>query len=162
MDAGRAVLITGAICLALALFLCLSPLAYPYGSMVGLGGTPGIMDRPVSISELPYALGDLLCHQDPERSIILNGNQMPICIRDVGILLGLSIGMVACGAKGFVPRSRVHLFIILALCSVTVIEWCMENYIQLPDVIRGVSGLVSGLGAGMVGTYAIHSVYEKG
>jgi hypothetical protein len=37
----------------------------------------------------------------------------------------------------------------------------MENFIQLPDVIRGVSGLISGLGAGIVGTYAIYSVYEK-
>ena len=162
MDAGRAVLITGAFCLALALILCLSPLMYPYGSMVGLGGTPGIMDRPVSLSELPYAIGDLLCHQYPERSIMLNGNQMPICVRDVGILIGLSIGLLTCGISGFIPRTRMHIIVVLALCSVTVVEWGVENFIQLPEIIRGVSGCISGFGAGMIGAYAIARTYEEG
>ncbi|MEE2758566.1 MAG: DUF2085 domain-containing protein [Candidatus Thermoplasmatota archaeon] len=39
-----------------------------------------------------YAFGDLNCHQKFERSWAINGNQMPVCARDVGIFLGLALG----------------------------------------------------------------------
>ncbi|MBK29226.1 MAG: hypothetical protein CMB49_00750 [Euryarchaeota archaeon] len=39
-----------------------------------------------------YGFGDLNCHQKYERSWVINGNQMPMCARDVGIFLGLAIG----------------------------------------------------------------------
>ena len=39
-----------------------------------------------------YAFGDLNCHQKHERSWEINGNQMPVCARDVGIFLGIAIG----------------------------------------------------------------------
>tara|TARA_B100001996_G_scaffold286799_1_gene227030 strand:- start:2289 stop:3044 length:756 start_codon:yes stop_codon:yes gene_type:complete len=39
-----------------------------------------------------YAFGDLNCHNKADRSWVINGNQMPVCVRDVGIFLGLAIG----------------------------------------------------------------------
>ncbi len=39
-----------------------------------------------------YGFGDFNCHQKHERSWTINGNQMPVCVRDVGIFLGLTIG----------------------------------------------------------------------
>ena len=39
-----------------------------------------------------YAFGDLNCHQKHERSWTINGNQMPVCVRDVGIFFGLALG----------------------------------------------------------------------
>ena len=39
-----------------------------------------------------YAFGDLNCHQKFERSWAINGNQMPVCARDVGIFFGLALG----------------------------------------------------------------------
>ena len=39
-----------------------------------------------------YAFGDLNCHQKHERSWTINGNQMPVCARDVGIFFGLALG----------------------------------------------------------------------
>ena len=39
-----------------------------------------------------YAFGDLNCHQKFERSWTINGNQMPVCARDVGIFFGLAFG----------------------------------------------------------------------
>ena len=39
-----------------------------------------------------YAFGDLNCHQKYERSWTINGNQMPVCARDVGIFFGLALG----------------------------------------------------------------------
>jgi len=47
-----------------------------------------------------YAFGDLNCHQKHERSWEVNGNQMPVCTRDVGIFLGLVIGVVLFGLRG--------------------------------------------------------------
>ncbi|MBM7571602.1 DUF2085 domain-containing protein [Aquibacillus albus] len=36
-----------------------------------------------------HFLGRAICHQIPERSFIINGVQMPVCIRDTGIYLGI-------------------------------------------------------------------------
>ena len=47
-----------------------------------------------------YGFGDLNCHQKHERSWEINGNQMPVCTRDVGIFLGLTIGAALFGWRG--------------------------------------------------------------
>jgi uncharacterized membrane protein len=39
-----------------------------------------------------YGFGDLNCHNKADRSWEINGNQMPVCVRDIGIFLGLAIG----------------------------------------------------------------------
>jgi len=43
-------------------------------------------------SAFVYAFGDINCHQKHERSWEINGNQMPICTRDVGIFAGIFVG----------------------------------------------------------------------
>ena len=48
-----------------------------------------------------YGFGDLNCHQKHERSWEINGNQMPVCARDIGIFLGFSIGCLIFGLRGF-------------------------------------------------------------
>ena len=47
-----------------------------------------------------YGFGDLNCHQKHERSWEINGNQMPVCTRDVGIFLGLFAGALLFGWRG--------------------------------------------------------------
>ena len=47
-----------------------------------------------------YAFGDLNCHQKHERSWKINGNQMPVCTRDVGIFLGITIGAAIFSLRG--------------------------------------------------------------
>ncbi len=49
---------------------------------------------------LIYGFGDLNCHNKAERSWEVNGNQMPVCVRDVGIFLGLAIGGFIFSRKG--------------------------------------------------------------
>ena len=39
-------------------------------------------------------------HQKHERSHMVNGNQIPMCARDVGILAGLLLGAVIFGRRG--------------------------------------------------------------
>ena len=48
-----------------------------------------------------YAFGDLNCHNKHERSWEINGNQMPVCTRDVGIFFGLAIGGLVFSRKGY-------------------------------------------------------------
>ena len=47
-----------------------------------------------------YGFGDLNCHNKAERSWEINGNQMPVCVRDVGIFFGLAIGGFIFSRKG--------------------------------------------------------------
>ena len=47
-----------------------------------------------------YGFGDLNCHQKHERSWEINGNQMPVCTRDIGIFLGLFAGALLFGWRG--------------------------------------------------------------
>lgn len=47
-----------------------------------------------------YGFGDLNCHQKHERSWAINGNQMPVCTRDVGIFAGLVLGGLLFSRKG--------------------------------------------------------------
>jgi uncharacterized membrane protein len=39
-----------------------------------------------------YGFGDLNCHNKYERSWFINGNQMPVCTRDIGIFFGAFLG----------------------------------------------------------------------
>ena len=48
-----------------------------------------------------YGFGDINCHQKHERSWEINGNQMPVCTRDVGIFFGFSIGCLFFFFRGF-------------------------------------------------------------
>ena len=43
-------------------------------------------------SAIVYGFGDLNCHQKHERSWEINGNQMAVCTRDVGIFAGIFVG----------------------------------------------------------------------
>jgi uncharacterized membrane protein len=45
-----------------------------------------------SFAEAIYNFGDSSCHQLNHRSLFINGNQMPLCARDIGIYVGFAIG----------------------------------------------------------------------
>jgi|MTBAKMStandDraft_1061839.scaffolds.fasta_scaffold00142_7 uncharacterized membrane protein len=89
-------------------FLCVSllfsillfsvALLLPYGQVPYLDGNPGIIDHSETIEtidgpwDLFYYFGDIWCHQMHDRSFVMNGNQLPVCIRCFGIFLGIPIG----------------------------------------------------------------------
>jgi len=75
--------------------------AFSYGNQPrydAYTGTTISPETPFAWTELPtahaiaYAFGDLNCHNLGERSWTINGNQMPVCVRDLGIFAGLMIG----------------------------------------------------------------------
>ncbi|KYK21576.1 hypothetical protein AYK25_08035 [Thermoplasmatales archaeon SM1-50] len=82
-----------------ALLQFFAPLTLPPGSVSNLGGVVGICDNDYTTQDMSfpwnmmYSIGDRLCHQIPERSFFLNGNQMPFCARCTTIWVGLAVGL---------------------------------------------------------------------
>lgn len=86
--------------LMLVLSLFLAPLSQPEGSVTDLDANANWIDHSDRWSEMSlypkivYTFGDLNCHQFMDRTLILNGNQMPVCSRDVSIFIGVMFGAI--------------------------------------------------------------------
>ena len=83
------------------LMVLVAPWTLDSGTVTDLSGLPSSIDNRSQIEDMNpfaaaiYLLGDFNCHQKVERSLFLNDNQMPFCARDVGIFIGLALGMAA-------------------------------------------------------------------
>ena len=143
-----------------AIVIFVVPFLYTSGTFVHLDGSPSVMDHDWSsygAGGIVYAIGDLICHQESARSFILNGSQMPICIRDVGLLLGLDAGLVCSHLfKKWIAQKK-SLIIGAALLLPTVVEWVLEHSfdLDLPE-LRLMAGIVSGFGAAMIICHLIY------
>ena len=77
----------------------LAPFALPSGSVSDLSGVVGFSDNENIIQNMSfpwnivYSSGDRLCHQRADRSLFLNGNEMPFCTRCTAIWLGIVVGL---------------------------------------------------------------------
>ena len=144
-----------------AIFI-LSPFLEDYGSVRGLNGTPGIIDywnlwsgmHPVSA--LGYFVGDLLCHQEFGRSLILNGSQMPICIRDFAALLGLIAGLyISEKLQSIITGKRLVIFtsvvFVLLIADILVQSVFSMNVF----LTRGLTGAMAGIAVGLLIDYAL-------
>ncbi len=98
--------------------LFLAPLTLEPGTVEGLEGHANMLDFQEKWQELPvyhrviYTFSDFNCHQKYYRSYYINGNQMPVCARDVGIFSGLSLGLFV---MMFVGSERDYKDILLKL-----------------------------------------------
>ena len=139
----------------------LAPIALPYQSVNNLDGNTGLIDNQEKINNITspwnsiYGCGDILCHQKEDRSLSINGNEMPFCARCTAIWLGISIGL------GFMIFYKINLdekFIILIFIGLFPIGidgfgqlfglWESNNIIR---VITGVLiGLICGLAIGII------------
>jgi len=146
----------------LAAFLALdiaAPLLRPFGTVLGLDGSAGIIDHPDlwtdmdPLSKTAYWLGDLLCHQDEDRTFILNGNEMPLCIRDISLIAGFAIGMAL--SYSLWQRSVTITKTWMALCIVAILmtpgEWLLENVsdADLP-ALRVIASIATGIGGSLL------------
>ncbi len=121
-----------------------------------------------------YAVGDLNCHQKHERSWEINDNQMPVCVRDVGIMLGFIFGALIFRTYGvnrwtlrdtfltiipdpylipfYEKDSRLMLVIFMILLSITPIG--IDGFLQLitnyesNNPLRLITGIFAGFGLG--------------
>ncbi len=96
----KANLVAFAILLLWAGLMWVTPYMNEPGTLMGLDGYVGVKDSPVDFSDLDpvssfmYEAGDSQCHQRQNRTIILNGNEMPFCARDVAIYTFMALGVL--------------------------------------------------------------------
>lgn len=145
------VLATAAFAVILVLIVA-APYMAPHGTFTHLDGDAGYIDngwlghRPAGIM---YLLGDLFCHQDMDRSYILNGSQLPVCIRDTGILAGLVVGFLACVILDRRLGDRRFAYVGVVLVVIMAAEWTTEGFVGDMPVPRFVSGICAGIGAAL-------------
>ncbi|MCX6651553.1 MAG: DUF2085 domain-containing protein [Methanomassiliicoccales archaeon] len=139
--------------LALAfLFIVISPLTLPTGSVSDLDGRIGSVDNWDELQEMPllqrlvYLIGDLNCHQQADRSFFLNDNQLPICARDVGIVAGLTLGLIAYMLVRW-PVRWTWLLLLLVPMALDGGAQALTSY-ESGNVIRALTGCLAGAGLG--------------
>ena len=122
-----------------------------------------------------YAFGDLNCHNKHERSWSINGNQMPVCVRDVGIFAGLALGGFIYSRRGVnrwtirdtflsvlpdeqlnpIYRKNRRTMLFIAIGAICVIPMAVDGFTQLLSdrestaFLRLVTGIPFGLGLGL-------------
>jgi uncharacterized membrane protein len=100
MEIPVATIIAFAVCAFWSLGMVLAPLSLPPDSVTDLSGKVGTMENTEIIEDMnPYArffydAGDSQCHTIKERSLFVNGNQMPFCTRDAGLFFGMALGLL--------------------------------------------------------------------
>ena len=115
-----------------------APLALEHGTVhLSEDGAVSRIDNQNATDAMPplarwiYHAGDGQCHQLPERSLVVHGNQMPFCARCVAIYTLMAIGL-AITAFPFLPRYD----------DITQIRWWVIVGALVPIGIDGVGQLV--------------------
>lgn len=96
--------------------LFLAPATLAPGEVTDLEGRANALDFQDKWAELPpfqhavYLIGDIECHQISNRTLYINGNQMPVCARDTGVFLFATIGLlVALVIRPYPSASRMFI-----------------------------------------------------
>ncbi len=134
------------------------PFLSPYGSFTHLDGTPGILDHWDAWSEcdpltmITYTIGDMICHQQMARTFILNGSEMPVCVRDVGLLMGFMIGslIVAVFFGNPVICRYARPYVVISFILI-FIDWTIQHIFDLNiQFTRMTTGLLAGAGFSLI------------
>ena len=129
------------------------PFMQPSDTLFGLDGSINVIDHAEiwdgmdSISGAFYYLGDMICHQEQDRSFMFNGNQMYVCMRDISIFTGFIIGILMVLAEAGLPRhiDRKLALILIGLFITTPIEWGVEHIFEVDlPFTRCITGALSG------------------
>ncbi len=146
------------------LLLFLAPLVLPAGSITDFSGVVGSVDNDAAIKDLSfpwnvvYSIGDRLCHQKAERSLFVNGNQMPFCTRCTAIWFGLAVGL---GLMVFYTIELNEKFFVAIILS--IIPLGVDGVGQLfgfwesSNVVR----FLTGFPAGMICGVALGIIYDE-
>jgi uncharacterized membrane protein len=138
------------------LLLFLAPLVLPSGSVSDLSGAVGSSDNDYIIRNMSfpwnvvYSMGDRLCHQKADRSLFINGNQMPFCTRCTAIWLGLAIGLGFMVLYAKELNEKFFVAIILSLIPIGVDGiGQLFGFWESTNVIRFITGLLAGMVCGV-------------
>ncbi len=166
-DLDRGALLLFFISGTLLLLLILAPLTLMQGSHVTVQGTDNPVLEEPTINEIPlpqrivYIYGDIACHQLPERSIALNGNQFPVCARCMAIYFGIAFG------TGLMTLVRIRFSKKRALVGFVpmVIDGGLQALHSLTSYtstnpLRIVTGFPAGVAIALVGVHIVGEILE--
>lgn len=139
----------------------LAPLVLPSGSVSDFDGVVWVSDNEYSIKHMPfpwdimYTIGDRLCHQIPQRSLVLNDNQMPFCARCTAIWIGMAVGLGFMVVYTFELNWKFLIAIVLLLIPLGVDGigqlfgfWESTNALR---ILTGLpAGFISGVAIGII------------
>lgn len=171
------------------LSLFIAPFTIKPYSLKNLNGRANWIDFREIWDDMPffprmvYLIGDFNCHQKYERSFILNGNQMPMCARDIGIFIGMSVGFFVSifitpsksyviTALHFFPKKMRYVkrkkMLIIAVAIALVAPALIDGFFQFfttyesMNLIRCVTGMLLGaVVAGMIATLILTLLSSK-
>lgn len=114
---------------------------------------------PTFLAALVYAAGSVICHQIPERSVHLDGVQLPVCARCFGMYGGLAIGAVVWlatgGDRGRPARWPVaRWFAIAAVPTLVTVALETAGLVHSTNLVRLLAGAVLGGGVSVVVVWA--------
>ena len=143
-----------AIFVAWLAIVLVAPLSLPTGSVKDLSGAVGRLDNPGQeakmnlFAQAVYTMGDIECHQIAVRSYYLNGNELPICSRDVGLSIGLLTGMLI----GLLYVRRINPFLLAVGLLPMVLDGGLQavSSYQSNNSLRIVTGTVAGVAVALL------------
>ena len=139
------------------------PLLLPAGTL--RAPVPASLNEPAT---WPYAFGAAVCHQRPDRSFALEGNQLPVCERCLAIELGMAAALAAAvlvaprggfvaSLSAFLPERFRTLTGVLAVGLLLMFPMVLDGGLQLATAYvsatpqRVATGFLYGIGqAGIV------------
>ncbi len=160
-----------AVSAAILLTALIVPMVSPYGSFVHLDGSPGFIDHwdiwssKDPITAVIYLLGDIFCHQQMDRSIVLNGSEMPFCIRDLGLLIGFTVGCLVTGMRFGHPLIYRHARVYIVVSFLLIFtDWLIQHVFSLNvPFTRFATGLLAGAGFSLILYCWVYSImYGEG
>ena len=96
-----------------------------------------------------FPIGHYICHQRPERSFFIGGQQLPVCARCTGLYLGaaLAIPLGLSAAMAFSSRRNRRILFVAALP--TLITWTLEfaGIVPFSNIVRFTCALPLGFAA---------------
>jgi uncharacterized membrane protein len=95
-----------------------------------------IIIAPLAPSVGVYEFFRIVCHQDPNRSWILMGQSLPVCIRCASI----SFGFLAAILAEISPKTQLLRWAV----GLTVAEFAMAQLIYDSELLRSITGLFLG------------------
>jgi uncharacterized membrane protein len=143
-----------AIFVAWLTIILVAPFSLPAGSVKDLSGAVGRLDNPGQearmnlFAQAVYTMGDIECHQIAERSYYLNGNELPICSRDVGLSIGLLAGMVV----GLLYVRRINPFLLAVGILPILLDGGLQTVssYQSNNTLRILTGIVAGVAVALL------------
>lgn len=108
---------------------------------------------PTAAASVVYLLGAHVCHQLAERSWHLDGVQLPVCARCLGIYAGAAVALVCARGAGAHHRGML-LGAILLNAATIAIEWA--TVWPVSNAMRAAAGAALGIAAAL----AIRHVFD--